>query len=211
MILLNEILITHNLRSELQLVIYLDESGDLGFERGTRFFIIVILAAHNRKELAHCVKRVRQRKLKKNPPAELKAFKVTDSIRSALLRYIARQNIEIYAFVLDKSLIPEKLRKEPNIIYNYCASAAIERCVENNYIQELVVDMRGDLMARVDFDKYIKRTVGDIKINHVESQNSELLQITDFVAWSIHRKYESNDDRFYDLISNKIRSEILWN
>ena len=62
------------------MVIYLDESGDLGFERGTRFFIIVILAAHNRKELAHCVKRVRQRKLKKNPPAELKAFQVTDSI-----------------------------------------------------------------------------------------------------------------------------------
>ena len=192
------------------MVIYLDESGDLGFERGSRFFIIAIFAAHNKKELAHCVKRVRQRKLKKNPPAELKAFRVTDTIRNALLSYIARQDIEIYAFVLDKSLVPEKFRKESNTIYNHCASVAIEHCAENNYIQELVVDMRGDLMARADFDKYIKRTVSDIKISHVESQNSELLQITDFVAWSIHRKYESDDERFYDLISSKIRCEILW-
>jgi hypothetical protein len=132
------------------LVVYLDESGDLGFECGSKFFIIVALAAHNRKELAHCVKRVRQRKLKKNPPAELKAFRA-------------------------------------------------------------IVDMRGDLIARVDFDKYIRQTVGDIKISHVESQNGDLLQVTDFVAWSIHRRYESNDKRFYDLISGKIRSEILWN
>ena len=193
------------------MIVYLDESGDLGFECGSKFFIIVALAAHNRKELAHCVKRVRQRKLKKNPPAELKAFRATDSVRSSLLRYIVKQDIEIYAFVLDKSFIPKKLVEKTNAIYNYCASAAIKRCAEYNSIQELIVDMRGDLIARVDFDKYIRQTVGDIKISHVESQNSDLLQVTDFVAWSIHRRYESNDKRFYDLISGKIRSEILWN
>jgi hypothetical protein len=35
-----------------------------------------------------------------------------------------------------------------------------------------------------------------------------LLQIADYVTWAVQRKYEQQDDRSYDLIKAKIRSEF---
>ncbi len=41
-------------------------------------------------------------------------------------------------------------------------------------------------------------------IKHENSQNEACLQVLDFVSWSIFRSYESKDNRFIDLIKNKI-------
>ena len=67
----------------------MDESGDLGYKRGSRFFVIAVIKLSNRRELELCVKRVRQKKLKMSPTSELKAYKSTDKVRFTLLKYIA--------------------------------------------------------------------------------------------------------------------------
>ena len=50
----------------------MDESGDLGYKRGSRFFVIAVIKLSNRRELELCVKRVRQKKLKKNAKRRLR-------------------------------------------------------------------------------------------------------------------------------------------
>ena len=44
---------------------------------------------------------------------------------------------------------------------------------------------------------------------HFHPANSHhMLQVSDYIAWAIFRKYERGDDRSYKLISNKLRSEF---
>ena len=72
-----------------------------------------------------------------------------------------------------------------------------------------MVDRRGDHIVRKAFGEYIRLFHSDIKIEHLDSQEDKILQVVDFVVWSIHRKYEMEDDRFYNLIAKKIRAEIF--
>jgi hypothetical protein len=189
--------------------LYMDESGDLGYKRGSRFFVIAVIKLSNRRELELCVKRVRQKKLKKNPPSELKAYKATDNVRFALLNHIAEQDIEIYTTIVEKYSMSEKIMQRANDLYNQLACITISHCIRDNCIQLLLVDKRGDHVVRKAFDEYIRLFHGGIKIEHLDSQEDKIMQVVDFVAWSIHRKYEMEDDRFYNLITKKIRAEVL--
>jgi hypothetical protein len=40
------------------------------------------------------------------------------------------------------------------------------------------------------------------------AESDPCLQIADYVTWAVQRKYEQQDDRSYDLIKDKIRSEF---
>ena len=43
-------------------------------------------------------------------------------------------------------------------------------------------------------------------IQHDISTNNKELQIVDYVAWSIHRKYNAGDSSYYNIIRAKIRN-----
>ncbi|MBI4176570.1 MAG: DUF3800 domain-containing protein [Candidatus Aenigmarchaeota archaeon] len=69
------------------------------------------------------------------------------------------------------------------------------------------------------FDEYIRRRIMlrrgelDVEIEHKLSHTSNELQVVDFVAWSINRKFNSEDDYYYKIIQNKIRNREnmeLW-
>lgn len=83
---------------------YIDESGDLGFkkENATRHFIITLLVARNPKEIRNCIKRIRQKRLKKKYKIpELKFSSSSQLIKRRVLEVLSKKDIEIYAIVLN--------------------------------------------------------------------------------------------------------------
>ena len=187
--------------------IFLDESGDLGPGRGTRFFVIAAIATASRKSLEVCVKRVRKRK--RITTSELKAQQSTDAVRESMLNGLDQLDIMIFSAAIDTSRLLKDSKAERNKVYNHLASTAIGHCLANRAATSLIVDRRGDKVVREAFDDYIRNIFGNIDITHPDSQQDKALQAADFIAWAIRRKYDTGDDRFYKLIAGRIQSEVI--
>lgn len=196
------------------LFLYLDESGDLG-KLGSKFFIIAILANHNKLELERCIKRLRQRKLKKSLKelGEIKANNSTKEVREYLLKCLSKTNSKLYIIALDKSKVYDYLYEAKEKLYNYISGLLMENIELNNKNIELIVDRKSvKTIINNDFNFYITNKFRDmkwninIKIEHKNSENVAGLMAVDFVAWTVNRKFAYNDDSYYKIIEHNIAS-----
>ena len=200
---------------------FLDESGDLGFKEGSsRYFIITILKTNDEIIIKRILKRIRRRKLKKtlkNLP-EFKGNNTTPEVRRAVLKSLNQHKIEIHSIVLDKSKVRSNIRDVKFTLYNYVAGSILPRALARNRTVNMVVDkVVNKKIIREDFNSYVKAQIQnrsfypkvDIRVSHFDSKNSAGLQACDMICWSIFRKYESNDDSYYNLIFRKIKREKI--
>jgi len=199
--------------------IYLDESGDLGFhkEGSSDYFIITLLVTDDPTGVRRCIKRIRRRKLKKKLKElpEIKANNSDEITRKRVLKCLVNQDIEIHTVILDKKSMYHYLRPNKGNLYNYVTGLILTESSLSDKKINLIVDKRsGKKTVRVGFDRYIEEKIResrlfkpDLKISHFASHNDEGLQAIDFISWSIFRKYELNDDKYYNLIKDRITTE----
>ena len=78
---------------------------------------------------------------------------------------------------------------------------------ENTIHSKMIVDKRiAKKVLRADFDQYVKqKTAFKVDITHENSMYNQCLQATDFIAGAIFQKYEFADNRFYDIIKDRIK------
>lgn len=203
------------------LYIYMDESGDLGFnfEKGSsKNFVITLVVTNNDAPLCRCMKKARdkilQKKLHQRP--ELKANESNEQVISRVLNEFLKIDAQVHYIVVNKERVYEYLRTNKKKLYNYIAGIILQetKIVFNKIV--LKVDKREPkLIARQDFDQYIteklKSSGVDVDICHLSSVNDQGLQVVDHVCWSIFRKYERADDKFYNVFRDKITtSKKLW-
>jgi hypothetical protein len=69
-------------------------------------------------------------------------------------------------------------------------------------------------MIREDFNNYVQMKIQknyaispNVTIQHRVSHACPELGAVDFVAWAVHRKYETGDEQFYNVIRPKITTE----
>jgi len=191
--------------------IYLDESGDLGFSlNSSKHIIIALLITKSPHKIERCIKRIRQRKLKKKLK-ELPEIKFNNSnshIREKTLECIAKEAIEIAYVVLKKENVNPDIRHHNEKIYNFIAGYIMSSLpYENPTKSKLIVDKRvSNKIVRADFNQHIKQeTAFKVDIIHENSQLNKCLQATDFIVGAIFRKYESGDSKYYDIIKNHIK------
>ncbi len=199
--------------------IYLDESGDLGFsEKSSNYFIITLLLAKEPSGVKKCIKKIRHKKLKSQMQKlpEIKAYNSNDRIRTLVIKCLMSKNIEVHTIILNKNKIRKILQGEKMNLYNYLAGMLIEECALFKYPSiTLVVDRRTSKYNVIrEFDHYIKFKIksqvsikAKLQIQHKNSSSDGGLQAVDFISWSIFRKYEWKDAKFYDLIKEKISVE----
>jgi hypothetical protein len=194
-----------------QVHIYLDESGDLGFNpNSSNYIVIALLITNSPFMIERCIKKIRKRKLKKKLKElpEIKFNKSSDDIRGKTLICIARESIEIAYIVLDKSRVNPTKQNHKQKIYNFIAGYLMRNLPYDNTVNlKLIVDKRiSNKVIRADFDQYIKQKAAfKVDITHENSEYNKCLQATDFIVGAIFRKYESSDSRFYDLIKDRIK------
>ncbi len=199
----------------------IDESGDLG-KFGSKYFTVAAVLVDEPKKLARIIKRLRQIKLKKTikQMPEIKANKSNQRIREYVLERIKRTDCRIFAIVVEKNKIKDYLFDVKNKLYNYlCGILLNELNLDKGKVIITIDKKHTNTLVREDFNGYIKRKLKrkckelDIEIFHKPSFASNELQVVDFVAWSINRKFNAGDDHYFRIIEEKIENKenmILW-
>lgn len=213
--------------------IYLDESGDLGFDyskkKTTRKFVITLLVCHSdaaRKDLGKAVRRTLKNKLSRSKTksrrvTELKGTNTTLEIKEYFLRSIRNDDWAIYALALNKSRVEANLKTKigKKKLYNFLSRFLLEKLplstVERNV--EMVVDRSKNKKETKDFNQYLFNQVEALlplntafDISHLSSIESAELQAADLFCWGIFRKYERDDAKWYDMFKDKISYETEY-
>ena len=100
--------------------LYIDESGDLGFnEKSSKFIIISALVVDNARELDRIIKNMRRNKFRKElrKLEEIKAYKLHNKIRVYMLRKLnSVSGAKVFYVILEKrKLFSKYLRGDKNI------------------------------------------------------------------------------------------------
>ncbi|MDO8516170.1 MAG: DUF3800 domain-containing protein [bacterium] len=203
--------------------IFLDESGDLGFGKGSsKWFLFTLVVVDDPRILERVIKKTRQglKKKYKHTLSELHAYHSDDITRTRILTKLATKDIEIVTTILNKEKVYVDLRNQKNYLYNFTANIILDRLIKKKFIAgdkhiSLVVD-RKDTKKRLkeNFISYITKAMqerrdGGFEMSLAASHDEKGLQAVDFISWAIFRKYERNDLKFYELIKSKIIDERL--
>ena len=196
--------------------IFLDESGDMGFDnpKASKYFIVTLLIFDLKEEveIKRIVKKIRQKILKKSlkQSPELKWNNSNHEIRQKILIKLSSIKSEIFTIIIDKSKIYDRLKEKKHKLYNYISNLIINECsIEGKFC--LIVDRsKNKRSLRDDFDNYIRfrlKENSNIVISHEDSKSNGALQVLDFVSGAIFHKYEFENEDYYNLIRGKIVTE----
>ncbi len=208
------------------LYLYLDESGDLGFDfvnkKPSKVFVVTILAVKghdaNRK-LINGVKKTLRRKLnpknkRKRMVDELKGTKTTNEVKEYFYHQIKDLDFSIYALVLNKRRIFSYLMKEKSRVYNFIARTVLDQIpYENAEMKvELTIDKSKSRPEIVEFNGYLRRQLESridpavpLNIYHADSKVHFALQAVDLFSYAVFEKYERRKETWYEVVSEKIK------
>lgn len=210
--------------------LFLDESGDLGFnfdvKKPSKKFVITILVAGQQIGIKSAVNRTLKNKLrhkKKNRfIEELKGANTTMGIKQYFYRQISQQDDWfLQTIILDKlTLLNNKsLITNKNRIYNILSKNILDGidAVNNSAITHLYVDKSKTIKEIEIFNTYIRSNLENnmpvnatLNIDHLSSHNNAGLQAVDMFCYGIARKYEHNDEEWYNMFSARIQREIIF-
>lgn len=205
--------------------LYLDESGDLGFDfvnkKPSKFFTVAILAlrgVENNRKLTKAVKITLRRKLnprskRKRIVEELKGEQTDLNIKKYFYKQVEDIKFALYSVTLNKLRVYERLTRDKSRVYNFIARQVFDRIPfekANNTRIILTIDKSKSKKGIKEFNKYIIRQLeGRIEPNipldiyHEDSKKIGGLQTVDMFVWGIHRKYELNDQNWHKIFKKK--------
>jgi len=215
------------------LIIYLDESGDLGFNfskpKTSRKFVITLLVcdgADSAEGFRKAARRTLKNKLnhkKRNSRViqELKGTGTTLTIKQYFYRQVPANGWRIYTVALNKVRVEENLQTKygKKKLYNFLARFIIEQVDLNNAAPAvtLVMDRCKNKEEIKDFNGYVANQLESLlplnvplNIYHESSQENAGLQAVDLFCWGIYRKYEALDLEWYQLYQGNIVFETEY-
>mgnify|MGYP002623620788 CR=1 FL=1 len=204
--------------------LYLDESGDLGFDfskrKTTRVFVITCLFIEHKRSIEKIVKRVHSNLAKKYKKRKgvLHSFKEKPVTRQRILKGLAQKEISIMTIYLNKSKVYTRLKDEKPVLYNYVTNILLDRIYSRRGVFSstkvcLVASKREtNKFLNQNFKDYLNRQISarhniEIEIQIKTPFEEKALQAVDFVSWAIFRKYEHGDEDYYNLIRDRIVEE----
>lgn len=204
--------------------IFLDESGDLGFnpkKKNSQYFVVTILSTKNKNPIEKIVKNVHaslRKKVKRLSGGILHAYKEKPITRRRLLKKLAEKQCTIMTIYLNKSKVYTHLKEEKHVLYNYVTNILLDRIMTKRLVDLdgvvflIAAKRETNKFLNNNFRDYLKKQIKDkhgikIEVDIKASNEEKALQAVDFVSWAIFRKYELKDDIYYSLIRKKIIEE----
>lgn len=211
--------------------LYLDESGDLGFDfenkRPSPFFTITVVVVKNiasnqklKKEVEIVLKRkLNPKKKQKRIITELKWAKTTLEIKKYFFERIKDEDFDIYSITFAKQKVNENLRHKPDRLYNYFVKQLIDR-IDFTLIDgglTIVLDKSKNKEQIKDCNDYIVKNIEgriplevEVNIIHEDSASIKQLQIADMFCYGFYEKYNKSEYHWYDVFKEKIRVDESW-
>ena len=208
--------------------VYVDESGDLGAPNGTSFITIAALATDNNGRIERIPQIIRKKRLKKSliRKPELKFHNSDDRIRQKVLSMLIQENdFQIVALTINKKKAGKSLQTMKDEFYRHFCVVLVTEILKLNHPEDdflFVFDERpkskdSPIEFELNIHEEIRRKyialgipVPRLHTSRMDSQKSRGVQVADFVAGAIHRKYESNNSKFYDIVAPSISKEIRY-
>lgn len=208
--------------------LYLDESGDLGFDfvskKPSKFFTITILAIEglaNNRRLINAVKKTIRRKLgtKIRKDKELKGSSTTEAVKEYFYRLVAPLPFALFSISLNKKKVYEKLTKEKSRVYNFVARLVLEKIrLENAKMRiQLIVDKSKGRKEIQEFNAYIFQQLEaridpkvPFTIEHWESDENKGIQAVDMFCWGFFEKYERQNEKWRKTFDAKVKFDNLY-
>jgi hypothetical protein len=214
--------------------LYLDESGDLGFnfkeKRSSEKFVITILVCFNeasRREFRKAVQRTIKNKVNKNRKKqkvqELKGTNTDINIKKYFLRNVENDDWKVFSLVLNKRRVYKELStpRGKKKLYNFLSRVLIEKLApilqKEKEKVELIVDKSKSKEEIKDFNQYLENQLDallplnvPLYIYHRNSFETFELQAVDLFCWGIFRKFEIQDIDWYQCFSHKIECEMEY-
>jgi len=211
--------------------LYLDESGDLGFDfvnkKPSKFFTITILVIKGNVEnrlLFKAVKKTLRRRLnprgkRKRIVAELKGTKTTLEIKKYFYEQVKSLNFNIYAITLNKRRLYEYLIKNKSRVYNFIARNVLDQISfkEAKIKVELIIDKSKSKPEIVEFNSYIRRQLEaeldpkiPLNIYHFSSIESGGLQAADMFSYGIFEKHERRRMDWLNIFKEKVMYDSVY-
>lgn len=204
--------------------IFLDESGDLGFDfskkRTSKFFVITFLITESKKPIEKIIKKTHselKQKIKRRIGI-LHAVKEKPITRQRLLKRLIEKDCFILTIYLNKKRVYTKLQDEKVVLYNYVTNILLDRIYTKKIISsQKIIEL---IASRKETNKFLNENLKNYLCNKVKNKHKAMidikikspaeeksLQAVDFVSWAIFRKYEYGDDSYYNIIKEKIKEE----
>lgn len=209
--------------------VFVDESGDLGFgEGGSQHVTMAAVVTSSPRQLERIPLKIRRRRLKKSllKMPELKFQNSGPGIRKAILNMVGRlEDVSITSMTVVKTGSPQRRRK--------CSGEALYLWLAGELLLEVALRGRSGNEFNFIFDaRPLGRSLGRsfeermnsivvercgllraipprIRISRFDSMNSKGLQVADFVAGAVQRKYEHGQTCYFDLISSRVELDRM--
>ena len=214
------------------MIIFLDESGDLGFDfqkkKSSNFFVITLLVCHNKAatdSFKTAVNRTLKNKLNQRKKSrivqELHATKIKFEIKKYFYNQIKNFDWSIYVVILNKKNVFENLTSKlgKKKLYNFLSNYILKK-VDLSSVGStvtLVVDKSKNKEEIEDFNGYLENQLEGLlpltvplNIYHEDSMSNFGLQAADLFSWGVYRKYEQDDQEWYDLFCKQIVVESVY-
>jgi len=206
------------------MLVFIDDSGDPGFklDRGsTPVFVIACVIFDDELEAektAVSIKELR-RKIKKPDNFEFKFNKSNRELRLKFLKHIASFKLRVRAIVFEKKKIrSSELKTSKQSFYNYAIKMVLKHNFGTIKNAKLRLDGHGDRLYKREVIKYLRNELNNREekvfrnLQFVDSKSNVLIQLTDMIAGSIHRCYQTDKSDakiYYSVIKRRV--EDCWN
>lgn len=215
----------------------MDESGDLGFKQfSSGFFTIAFVFTINRypstenKTVRKTIKDLNSKRTKRQKIIEFKFTNDSDVTRKRFLNKIKSMDLTIGVITITKDSVIEELKADPARLYRYLVVENIISFLAEEYLKpwdpynsiSFVIDRSLSKSGIREFNKYCEGKLSyktkmrdrymesNITIRHEDSKAVSMLQVSDYIAGSVQRKFEHDNSEYYEIIKSKIKYFREW-
>jgi len=206
--------------------VYADEAGCFTFNRSqnvSKYFIIVTIITRDWEQMAIGLQRLRKKMLVKNLPLGDYFHATTDAqaVRDEVYAEITKHDFTIQATICEKTkaqpqVTSSKARFYKTPWYYHCKLGVAPRLAAPSgvFITAASLGSKKEKTAFTNALDDIQRQSfprTPCRVDFRPCASDECLQVADYCAWAIQRKWERGDARSYDLISDRVTREFdLW-
>lgn len=200
----------------MKTTIFIDESGTLP-DTKDKFVVMAALASNDPLSLANILPKFRKNLPKKGARKrervvpEFKFHYVGSLTRRKVLEDITKKDVRIYVLIVDK--LNRKIADTPQN-YSKLLKTLIRLVLPKEPLSIIYVDKHYNSKFKTEsLQNEIKKDFPQIDIFQTDSLIDSRIDLADFIAGAILRKYNLGDLKFAQIISGKIVKEklIKWN
>ena len=202
--------------------VYADESGNFDFSNRTgasRYFILTSVTVADHAIESDLLEL--RRELAWNGEPLTGGFHATNDkrhVRDQVFAVLARHEFRVDATILEKRKADPRIRPTPALFYGftwyYHLTGLIPALAPTSEELLIIAASVADAAMRADFHSAvtaIRSAVAPASVMNATmwtAASSALLQVADYCAWAVQRKWERSDTRAYDLVKEKVASEF---